>query len=113
MFTTAIYLQHNDGSPRCEAYSIKPPPPHPQACFVKGDFNIITYVCATTHSITFYCLFCDSLRADYKSDFKWKDRASFNAGTISLDYVASNSTMCSDSLPPGPALALEKGDFRI
>lgn len=65
----------------------------PQACIVKGVFNIITYVCATADSITFYCLFCHSLGADYKSDFKWKDSAPFNAGTISLDYIASNSTV--------------------
>lgn len=64
--------------------------------------------------LLFTAFFGYSLRADYKSDFKLKDRARLNAGTISLDYVASNSTMCSDSLPPGPAeFALEKGDFRI
>ena len=43
----------------------------------------------------------------------------FNAGTISLDYMASSSTRaCFQSQIPrdkysGPALTLEIGDFRI
>lgn len=114
MFTTAIYFQYNDSSPHCKAYGIKL---FFQDCVVKGVFNIITDVCATADSITFYCLFCDSVGADYKSDLKWKDSALLNAGTILLDYTASDSTMFSDSQPwdkyPGPALTLEGGDFRI
>lgn len=31
--------------------------PPPKAFVVKGVFSIITYVCATADSITFYCLF--------------------------------------------------------
>lgn len=51
--------------------------------------------------LLFTAFFCDFLGADYKSDFTLKDGALFNAGTISLDYIASNSTMFSDSQPQG------------
>ncbi len=41
----------------------------------------------------------------------------FNAGTISLDYIASNSTVFQSRKPrdkyPEPALTLERGDVRI
>lgn len=77
MYTAAIYfvVQWQQPSlPGLQYLALFFPP---QACIVKGVFNIITYVCATADSITFYGLFCDSSGADNKSDFKWKDSALF------------------------------------
>lgn len=92
---------------RLMVLSLFAPTPTPPAYIVKGIFNKITYVCATAHSITLYCLFVIPWELIIKVT-KWKDRALFNAGTISLHYMAFNSTVCSDSPPPGPALALKK-----
>lgn len=99
MFSTAVHFQDNDSGHCCKARNVKPFSTKP-AC--EGVLDIITYVCATTDSITFTALSLMPCELIIKVISNKKTGLILISGTISLDYKGSNSIVYSHLRPPGP-----------